>query len=147
MDTAITIMFMVLALFIIYIPWLFFGEAEKLTGQALGEIYPRFKWINRGFPIYNAIVWLGSIILIGLGGVKLVRQGMDPGIIFFGGQFAGIAAFHGLFAAFVAVCPIPTPKKYLYIHDDAARFVGLVQLFLGIAVIVAAYFSTVLTAP
>lgn len=145
MEIAIAIMFMVLGLFIIYIPWVFFGGAEKLTGRALGAIYPQFRWIDKGFPIYNAIIWLGSIALIGLAGIKLIHQGMDPGIMFYSGQFAGIAAFHGLFAAFVAVCPIPTPKKYLYIYHDTARFVGLVQMFLGIAVIIAAYFSTVLT--
>ena len=107
--------FVISGLFIVYIPWRFPWGTKPLAGWDFKLSFPRYGWMMWGFPILM-VAWIGlSFVLF---------EGVFTKPLFL--HFAGF--FNGLFAVITSVFPLPEKRKYLYVYDKRARWVGLIQL-------------------
>ncbi len=103
-------------LFILYFPWIFPWDKKPLSGLDFYISYPHYGWIMWGFPTLT-IAWVGlAFVLFGHG---VFTKPLFP-------HFMG--AFGGFFAIITNVFPLPEKRKYLYVYDKRARWVGLIQL-------------------
>jgi hypothetical protein len=129
----------VLALGIVYSPWLLLWHSKKLSGVELGQAHQRFAWMRWGFVVLNA----GWVLLTLCPLVAIVTQIGEQGIYLYGAWVASLALFNGLFAVYSRVCPVPFPTHYVYVHGEEARKAGRVQAGLAFVYIVVAILSSV----
>jgi len=104
-------------LFIYCIPWIFPWESKPLAGFDFSLVEPRYGWVMWGFPVLS-YMWTGIAVLffIQVAPMKLLLT------------IHWVCIFSGLFAIITNVYPLPGNRKYLYVKDKRARWVGLAQL-------------------
>jgi hypothetical protein len=129
----------VLALGIIYSPWLLLWHSKKLSGKELGQAYPRFAWMRRGFVILNASWVLLTLCPL----VAIVTQVGEQGLYLCGAWLASVGLLNGLFAVLTRVCPAPLPTHYVYMYGNEARKAGGTQAALALVYIMIAILLSV----
>ncbi|MDJ0754564.1 MAG: hypothetical protein QNJ45_13655 [Ardenticatenaceae bacterium] len=131
------VIFLPAAIILIYLPWLFVGGQEKLTGYELGQVHPRFFWVGWIFPVMNFAVGIGMFFLI----LPFWRGSSAASTVSFVMIIIAIAVFNGLFNLATGVCPVPMSRVYRYVYLDQNRTVGAVQIILGSFFILLFYLS------
>ena len=109
-----TLLFLLSGMLILYITWKFPWESKPLAGFDFSLVEPRYGWVMWGFPAL-------SYMLIGIFAIFFFKQGFVL-------IFHCMCILNGLFASITSVYPLPGNRKYLYVKDKRARWVGLVQL-------------------
>jgi hypothetical protein len=118
-----------------YTPWIQLKSEDGLTGRELGEKYPRYGWIRRGF----VTLYLSWVAIVFFFFYKALSLSWLNSISVFGGVFASIGLFIGLFAVVTGVSLLPMRSpKFLYVVGDDAQRAGRFQVVWSFCVIVIA---------
>jgi hypothetical protein len=132
---------MVLALGVIYSPWLLLVNRRKLSGKELGQAHPRFSWMRLGFLLLNAGWVLLTLCLL----MAISTQIGEQAMYLYGVWLVSVGLFNGIFAVYTRVCPVPFPTHYVYVYGDKARQAGKVQAGLAFVYIVVAIGASVIS--
>jgi len=117
-----------------YMPWIQLKDSKTLSGKELSKKYPEHKWMRWGF----IGMYLGYIVIIFIFFVKVLHWVNIAS--FFGGFFASIGLFIGLFAVLTGVSILPLRSPWLfYVVGDEAGKAGRIQVICSLVVIFIAF--------
>jgi hypothetical protein len=121
-----------------YTSWIQISRSERLSGKELSIKYPEHGWMRWGF----IIIYISWVLLMFI----LFFYILDhyENVYIFGGLFASIGLFDGVFALVTGVCLLPTRIPWLqFVVGDDARRAGRFQVVWSLIVflisVVAAY--------
>ena len=120
----------------IYLPCLFVNQAEKFTREEFIRINPEFDWLKSDLIL--EFVWF-TCLMIGIASGIYLFQHKPMSLGLFSLLPAGLAFANGLMTVKTGICRVPYQfRGYLYVFDESLRKVGLIQLSIALAVILAA---------
>ncbi len=121
-----------------YVSQFHLKRAEKYTAYELGDVNPKYRWVQRDFiPLY--IGWMILVVTV----FSLIGSRWEFGPYAAGSFFACIGLFLGAFAWKTGICMVPrSGLKTLFVVGDVAYRAGILQTIWSIAVIVLAFLLT-----
>jgi len=125
-----------------YTPWFQLRREDSVSGKELSKKYPQHAWMRWGFIILY-LLWIAIVFL-------LLRQSISlawmKSVASFGGFFASIGLFIGLFAVITGVSILPMRVPWiLYVVGDDAQRAGRFQVTWSLGVILLAIVMEILS--